>query len=679
MNNPKFNLKKAFTMMEIGLGLLIVSILVMLCIPIIGNQVKKTDEYAYYLAFKTVEKMASQIIVFGDPETEVDEDLGYINNNSIIAKILSYFYPKAYAEERTSVIVSYPKYEYDYVRLCLGNTNVSKGSGQTYSQAEIDSISSEPLCVTYKANYNAYIKKRFMCPLSMRTLTDQDVISHLQTTYMTSNDYCHWVAEHCSGDANSYTVDDLSYCVVTVKNAEEDFPEVIETLTDSAPTFDPISCSNYGFFGASLSGATGIDRCSCTSTAGALNNTGYCHDATEGKYPYYIPATATTEETSVSCDFDSFDESSGTCCHANSRYSKALGKCICMDGYTPNDDNTACVASNESCPAGSHMEENHCTQNLPIVSAKRFCQLVHYNWNTSKNNCDVYTTSEGVDYYSDLYNAITANGTPYLSAKAVVGAFNDVEPNIIFANGLRMWILDDKSASIPGLSFNPADFEPTVNTCKVVGNSEDSCSSSIDFYCPQDSKCFTINQGNGTSKLSDARNCCSTTDFKDIMSNYAASDYLRVPITYAISGFTVFVDINGTKDNDELGGGGTLWKDVFPFYISTNGRVYPGYPLNASKANVNEEGSKDSSSLYQGGNSSALSSDVYYFDMVNGQRKKIIAYPSVPYARALCLSKNISEYTPYCLNLGTKFRTSGENPCLTHRCFIKLKNKIKYL
>ena len=167
---------------------------------------------------------------------------------------------------------------------------------------------------------------------------------------------------------------------------------------------------------------------------------------------------------------------------------------------------------------------------------------------------------------------------------------------------------------------------------------------------------------------------------------YEGKDYLKDSRTYAINGFTVFIDINGTKDNDELGGGGTLWKDVFPFYISSNGTVYPAYPLNAAKASGEK---KDSSSLFQGGNSSALSADVFYYDIVNNKRKKINVFPSIPYARAMCLSINISAYTPYCQNLGSKFRHSmtpidkyiysDSNPCFKHRCFVKLKNKIKFL
>ena len=125
-----------------------------------------------------------------------------------------------------------------------------------------------------------------------------------------------------------------------------------------------------------------------------------------------------------------------------------------------------------------------------------------------------------------------------------------------------------------------------------------------------------------------------------------------------------------------------MWKDVFPFYVSSNGLVYAGYPLNASKADI---------SLYQGGNSSALSSDVYYFDIVDGVRRKQVIYSSIPYARAQCFALQVSAFTPYCQNLGTKFKGgqkydkidkyiySNDNPCWKHRCYVHVKNKIKFL
>ena len=94
-----------------------------------------------------------------------------------------------------------------------------------------------------------------------------------------------------------------------------------------------------------------------------------------------------------------------------------------------------------------------------------------------------------------------------------------------------------------------------------------------------------------------------------------------------------------------------------------------------------------------------MNSDVYYFDVVTREdgsklRKKQMAYTSIPYSRAQCFALQVSAFTPYCQNLGSKFRLSrkgqtyekmdqyiysDENPCWKHRCYVHVKNKIKFL
>lgn len=76
--------------------------------------------------------------------------------------------------------------------------------------------------------------------------------------------------------------------------------------------------------------------------------------------------------------------------------------------------------------------------------------------------------------------------------------------------------------------------------------------------------------------MGDARNCCASTDLSTI--DYSAG-LEKDNRAFAVGGFTVFVDINGGAK-----GSSTLWEDIFPFYVGTNGRVYPGYPLDAPKA-----------------------------------------------------------------------------------------------
>ena len=726
--------KSAFTLMEIGMGLLILSILVIVCIPIVTNQVKKTDEYAYYLAFKTVEKMGSQIVAFGDPEgiaTDNDnDDNAYLNSGKKFAGIRTFsnsfigsLAPKAYAKSDMSTLLSFPSYEYDYVRVCLGNTDIYKDYSEhatnTWQSDEIESVQREDLCKNLiKDNYEM-LKRRFLCPSTLSSVSASSVITDLRSPTMFGNipdrkqdleKYCRFISQNCANTTYSVVEirqDKVYYeCLIKIKDPDADTQKpLLGTGTDSTPSYS-LTCDRYGFSGMYNNLINTSLSCDCDgSRVRAINNSNVCCSAPqEGKSAYYVNSTSSC----INCDRNAFNEKLGSCCPANSYYSSALGRCVCAEGYTPDVDSnpTSCNISGTTCPLGSHLVDEKCISNSPITKAKRFCELVSYYWNVSEHSCNTFLEDDGVAYYSSLYSAITADGTPYLSAKAVEGAFRDIEPNVVFANGLMMWILSDKSASIPGLSFNPESYTPKINTCKLLSDkNESACNSSPEYFCKNDEHCFTIDAGESSNKLQDARSCCSSSNFSDLIAMYEGKDYLRDSRTYAINGFTVFVDINGKKDNDELGGGGTLWKDVFPFYISSNGNVYPGYPLNAAKASSGEstgenaesesgnEPTKDSASLYQGGNSSYLSTDVFYYDIVDGRRTKITVYPSVPYARAMCLAGEISAYTPYCQNLGSKFRIIGDNsysridqfvysddnPCYKHSCFIKLKNKIKYL
>ena len=737
MNIFNDKIKKAFTLMEIGMGLLVLSILVIVCIPIITNQVKKTDEYSYYLAFKTVEKMGSQIVAFGDPEgvaTNNENTGAYYNSPkkqskfaNLTDKVFKFFNPKAYAVSDTSKLLSFPSYEYDYVRVCLGNSHVMKESDEHatnyWTENEITSVQNEEYCRNLKFNSNDKIKKRFMCPNGLTKISSAQLLEKLMNSIDTNNkmedlqNFCKYISDNCEN--STYNVvklaadnEKITYeCYVNVADPDAEYTHPnLGQNSDVAPSSPLICDSQFGTKGMTNNASGGSLLCSCDAAhpVKAINNKNICcATPTTGKYAYYSHKSASC----VNCALGAFNEKTEVCCPDNASYNSSLGKCVCKEGYTPDSDSnlTVCNMSGSTCPAGSHLENSNCTDNCkcisnaPIIKAQRFCELVSYYWNTSSHKCNTFFEDDGVGYYSSLFSAITANNTPYLSASAVEGAFRNIEPNITFANGLMMWILSDKSASIPGLSYNPEGFTPKINTCKILSDTQEASCTEPSYYCKNEEKCLTITRGEGENILKDARNCCSTSNLSDLVFLYEGKDYLRDLRTYAINGFTVFVDINGKKDNDELGGGGTLWKDVFPFYVSSNGNVYPGYPLNAAKAAKPEEGTegsegnynttKDSSALYQGGNSSYLSTDVFYYDIVDGRRTKINVYPSVPYARALCLAGEISAYTPYCQNLGSKFRIVGDksysridqfvysddNPCYKHSCFVKLKNKIKFL
>jgi hypothetical protein len=226
---------------------------------------------------------------------------------------------------------------------------------------------------------------------------------------------------------------------------------------------------------------------------------------------------------------------------------------------------------------------------------------------------------------------------------------------------------------------------------KLTDHSQSACENAGGYYCKSQASCFKL-ADNDDDMLSDARNCCPSFDLDDIQTAAEAQglNWKLEPRAYAISGFTVFVDINGSKGNS------TLWEDIFPFYISSNGTVYPGYPLNAPKGVNADDGEKISTALYTAGNSDKfLSADVYYNQNVGDSLKRFVPFPSVSYARALCSARNLSQFTPYCLNLGDKYTntvagstkltgvdylldddsSTSTNPCDTHTCYVVLKRK----
>ena len=74
--------KMGFSLMEILIAIFIVAIIAMVSVPIINKQMEKSEEYSYYLAYRTVEKMAGQIVAMGDP----DEVALNINDTKIAEK-----------------------------------------------------------------------------------------------------------------------------------------------------------------------------------------------------------------------------------------------------------------------------------------------------------------------------------------------------------------------------------------------------------------------------------------------------------------------------------------------------------------------------------------------------------------------------------------------------------------
>lgn len=707
MNNIKNKMRNAFSLLELTICILIVSIIIVVCVPLIMDQMKKTEEYAYFLGFKTVEKLGAQIVAYGDPALAYNNNkLDAENDTGLIAFIGDKLFskkitPKAYAQR--TIILSFPSYEYEMARVCNGNQYVVKDykdeAGKGFTEEEIAGFN----CPGSIHRDQTRMKRRFTC-----NGTTRDIYSIIAGQDIEAADFCNIVGTDCKNIYSAYNVQ-YEYKVITLNQAgnRSQYGQCIvyipennaAPLTASGnqsngvfPSYSASTCENFGYYnviGSYLSG------CSCNgmNPERAINHPSICCPTpSTGNVAY---ADADGNCISGGCKVGAYNEETGTCCPENSYYSRTIGHCACAQGFKPDnaENMTSCqLIEPIVCPTGYHLDavSNVCVVNPPITKAKRFCELINDNYNVSYSNCntfnDVKSFEGGIDpisYNQELYNAITAGGKPYLSAQAVQGAFDNIKPNITFSNGLKLWIMGDKVASIAGLSFNPTDYTPDINACvdrKVYTKAECNAAGDTNYFCQSGNHCFTVEAGNSAAKLADARSCCPTRNYEDLQKIYAGNTYLREPRVYAIDGFTVFVDITGEKDTGQ--GGGTLWKDVFPFYVSSNGLVYAGYPLNASKADI---------SLYQGGNSSALSSDVYYFDIVDGVRRKQVIYSSIPYARAQCFALQVSAFTPYCQNLGTKFKGgqkydkidkyiySNDNPCWKHRCYVHVKNKIKFL
>ncbi len=74
MNFFKNNKKSGFTLTEISIAVLIVAVLVALCGLVVKEQLRKSSEYSYYLAYRTVEKLAGQIAALPDTIASTEQD-----------------------------------------------------------------------------------------------------------------------------------------------------------------------------------------------------------------------------------------------------------------------------------------------------------------------------------------------------------------------------------------------------------------------------------------------------------------------------------------------------------------------------------------------------------------------------------------------------------------------------
>lgn len=448
------------------------------------------------------------------------------------------------------------------------------------------------------------------------------------------------------------------------------------------PEVDGNVCSeSSGYYNMVNAGAPYGVNCQCKTDYPVFssNNSKVCCKACEDSSatPY-----ATLKNECICCtgDYNPLFSSGGVlgkCCPAHSLFNGS--KCECVDGYVMEREGTAdeeCVIG--KCAPGFRLDPVNrvCITNPPILSGQRLCELIKSNWNVNSASCGSWQSSNNVKYNKSVYDAATGTNGRFISIASKDGAFANIKPNIEFANGLTMWILSDKSASLPGLSYDPTNVSPSQNVCINLNKSTKAdcrdASGGKGYFCQSENNCYTMD-ASSLAALGDARNCCAATDLGNLASK-DPDNYEKDNRAFAINGFTVFVDIDGSNK-----GPGTLWDDVFPFFVSANGRVYPAYPLDGLKA-----ANATDSSVYSGGNSSAnLPTDVYYFesDTSGKKRVKINAYSAVSYARAACLSGIVNSHTPYCMNLGEKFKdryAGSTNPCSTHKCFMSLRPKLRF-
>jgi len=620
-----YNKKHGFTLAEIVIALFIVAMVTFLSGAIIKRQLTKIDEYAYYMTFRSLQNMASQIAVWGDKEE---------------SPIYTSFLPDNYLANN------------------IKENKLSK-------------------------HLNSFTKKLFG--------SEKYIFSSLFPKAI--------AADECP----DYCTD--SYGYYNMENADD-------TSCSGAFVQDCVCQEGYTL-------SFNNERVCCfASSSPSADAKCYAYQTNAGTYDFKW------------CKTD-FNPTTNECCPDHSVYNAQDGECQCLQFYQKESGN--CVAS--SCPRGYELDSStmSCIKNPPILKAKKFCELIYENWNvksgTDNESCDTFTEidSKGIHYYKDLYEAIlgaaddtgievvtgddgltpvSPSSQTLFATNSKKGAFKDIPPNVILSNGVKLWILGDKSASIPGLSDVPelpssVDFSinHTRNLCvNLKKTDETECNNADGYYCSngEDNNCYGFYNETITTRMGDARACCAVPNLTDIQESETAEKPFNKDVRYlAIGGFTVLADINGDR------GSSTLWEDVYPFFISSNGKVYPGYPLDGARAELND----NPNGYYLGGNNDKfLPTDVYYYSVTDdgSARKKMIAFSGVSYARALCSAGEIPPYTPYCKNLDNKFNGGkfkylksdgtveelsigsgngylyeGNNPCNYYKCFISLRRKLK--
>lgn len=266
----KKNKKAGFSLMELAIAVMIVALLIVIIVPIIQNQLAKSDEYAYYMAYRNVEKLGGQIVALGDPEdgmykSQFDDSTkiaGNVKKNTFLVNIKSVFsnigtrfaytehfvfknlFPKSFADDETlDSTIDSDMYDEAVLmfRVCQNGENVKNeenptnadGSTRYYKCSELltheeegSSTTSSSTWSAYNDNHNVvrgllpangcFLGSAYEKTTSSGTVQDTDKVNSALATlegYLKQKksfaSYCSALATYCNGtddNENTYKV-----------------------------------------------------------------------------------------------------------------------------------------------------------------------------------------------------------------------------------------------------------------------------------------------------------------------------------------------------------------------------------------------------------------------------------------------------------------------------------------
>lgn len=205
-----------------------------------------------------------------------------------------------------------------------------------------------------------------------------------------------------------------------------------------------------------------------------------------------------------------------------------------------------------------------------------------------------------------------------------------------------------------------------------TGLMPDSICSELESRLNLSAQDITINGTAVTPSCSVSHTITSTTDFSLLTPNMVARNGMKfynastgkVTITQLANaatndttGFIVYVDVDGVRSNT------VLYQDVFPFYITTSGKVIPAYPT---------------SGVYGGNSTNEMVFSVRYDEITSdAQRIEHWLVRSVSFKEAACKSGYIAAASTYCTT-ATAYTLDTNCDETTEDCILVPIQPIKY-